>query len=345
MQYTTLGRTGLKVSRICLGTMNFGTVTDEKTSFAIMDRALELGINLFDTADFYGDPLGHGRTEEIVGRWLKADGHRDKVVLATKLYATMGSGVNDRGLSAYHIRAACQGSLKRLQTDHIDLYQVHHIDRGIRSLPELRNIGRTEEFDLKPRFSGGYETPWEEIWQGMERLILLGDIIYAGSCNLPAWNIALANAAAERRNLLGLVSEQSIYSLSSRMVELEVIPACRALGLGLLPYSPLGGGLLGGALKKASEGRRASLIPGARMEAVERYERLCAGRGLPPANVALAWLLSNPAVTAPIIGPRTVEQLESAAGALDIALSSEDLAELDKIWPGPGGEAPEAYAW
>jgi len=323
MQYTQLGRTGLKVSRLCLGTMNLGDFTDELTSYAIMDRALELGVNFFDTANRYGTPKGLGITEEIIGRWLaQGGGRREKIVLATKLRNPMGPGVNDQGMSAYHIRQQCEASLRRLQTDHIDLYQMHHIERT---------------------------APWEEVWQAMEMLVAHGKILYVGSSNFGGWHIAQAQEAAKARHFLGLVSEQSIYNLKTRTVELEVIPACRAYGLGLIPWSPLGGGLLAGALRKAAEGRRANAGLQAQIEQhrgqLEAYEGLCAELGEDPAHVGLAWLLHNPVLTAPIIGPRTVAQLEGSLRALEIKLSDEVIKRLDAIWPGPGGEAPEAYAW
>ncbi|HEY63967.1 MAG TPA: aldo/keto reductase [Caldilineae bacterium] len=323
MEYTRLGRTGLKVSRLCLGTMNFGPHTSEADSFKIMDRALDLGINFFDTANVYGWKKGEGVTEQIIGRWLAQDkSRRDKIVLATKVYGVMGDGPNDRGLSAYHIRKACEDSLRRLQTDHIDLYQMHHIDR---------------------------ETPWEEIWQAMEVLVQQGKVLYVGSSNFAGWHIAQAQAEAAKRNFMGLVSEQSLYNLAARSIELEVIPACQAYGLGLIPWSPLAGGMLAGALQKAAEGRRASERIQQQVEKhreqLEKYEALCRELGEKPADVALAWLLHNPAVTAPIIGPRTIEQLEGSLRALEIKLSDEVLAKLDEIWPGPGGPAPEAYAW
>jgi len=322
MQHTSLGRTGLQVSRLCLGTMNFGPQTGEVDSFAIMDEALEHGINFFDTANVYGFNLGVGVTEQIIGRWLAQGGRRDRIVLATKAFGKMGEGVNDRGLSAYNIRRACEESLRRLQTDHIDLYQMHHIERS---------------------------TPWEEIWQAMEQLVREGKVIYVGSSNFAGWDIATAQCAATGRHFMGLVSEQSLYNLGARTVELEVIPACRQYGLGLIPYSPLGGGLLGGALRKATEGRRSGerqqeLIEQNRPK-LEAYEGLCHELGEEPGDVALAWLLHNPAVTAPILGPRTLEQLTGNLRALDIHLSHETLQRLDEIWPGPGGEAPSAYAW
>lgn len=323
MEYTNLGRTGLQVSRLCLGTMNFGPLTTEEDSYAIMDRALELGINFFDTANVYGWKLGEGVTEQIIGRWLaQGGGRREKVVLATKVYNKMGEWPNERGLSAYHIRKAAEDSLRRLQTDHIDLYQMHHVERT---------------------------TPWEEIWQAMEQLVREGKVLYVGSSNFAGWHIAKAQAHAEKRNFVGLVSEQSLYNLNARMIELEVIPTCEDYGLGLIPWSPLGGGLLGGVLKKISEGRRASERLQESVEKhrsqIEAYENLCQAMGENPADVALAWLLRNPVVTAPIIGPRTLEQLNGSLRALEIKLSDETLTKLDEIWPGPGGPAPEAYAW
>jgi aryl-alcohol dehydrogenase-like predicted oxidoreductase len=303
--------------------MNFGPQTSEADSHAIMDHALELGINFFDTANRYGRQISLGYTEEIIGRWLaQGGGRREKIVLATKLYGAMGDGPNDKGLSAYHIRQACEDSLRRLQTDHIDLYQMHHIDRG---------------------------TPWEEIWQAMEQLVREGKVLYVGSSNFAGWHIAQAQAAARARCFMGLVSEQSVYNLNRRMIELEVIPSCRAHGLGLIPWSPLSGGLLAGVLSKMSEGRRASEGMQRQIERLRvrltAYEALCAELDEAPAAVALAWLLHNPVVTAPIIGPRTMAHLDSSLRALEIALSDDVLARLDEIWPGPGGEAPEAYAW
>ncbi len=323
MEYTNLGRTGLQVSRLCLGTMNFGPLTTEEDSYAIMDRSLELGINFFDTANVYGWKLGEGVTEQIIGRWLaRGGGRREKVVLATKVYNRMGEWPNERGLSAYHIRKAAEDSLRRLQTDHIDLYQMHHVERT---------------------------TPWEEIWQAMEQLVREGKVLYVGSSNFAGWHIAKAQAHAEKRNFVGLVSEQSLYNLNARMIELEVIPTCADYGLGLIPWSPLAGGLLGGVLKKISEGRRAAERMQESIEKhrpqIEAYENLCQEMGENPADVALAWLLRNPVVTAPIIGPRTLEQLDGSTRALEIKLSDETLKKLDEIWPGPGGPAPEAYAW
>ncbi len=330
VQHRRLGKHGVRVSNLCLGTMNFGWHTSEEDSFRIMDRALELGINFFDTADVYGWAAEHGYTEEIIGRWLaQGGGRRDAVVLATKVYSPVKRKANRRevnsdgtGLSAYKIRKHCEGSLGRLQTEHIDLYQMHHVDRGC---------------------------PWDETWQSFDALVKQGKVVYVGSSNFAGWDIATACQEASRRGLMGLVSEQSHYHLDNRMVELEVIPACRHYGLGLIPWSPLGGGLLGGALEKHDAGRRkddefAQRVEDKR-EQLERYETLCRQIGHPPGEVALAWLLHNPIVTAPIIGPRTLEQLESAVRAAAVQLDQETLDRLDEIFPGPGGEAPGAYAW
>lgn len=323
MEHVNLGRTALKVSRLCLGTMNFGPQTTEADSFQVMDRALDLEINFFDTANVYGWKIGEGVTEKIVGNWFAlGDGRREKVVLATKVFGRMGTRPNDSRLSARHIRKACDESLTRLQTDHIDLYQMHHIDR---------------------------EAPWDEVWQAMDTLVQQGKVIYVGSSNFAGWHIARANEAAASRHFLGLVSEQCLYNLNARMVEMEVLPACATYGLGVLPWSPLAGGLLGGIVGKEASGRRASENMQKQLEKnrskIESYEKLCADIGESPADVALAWLLDRPEVTSPIIGPRTMEQLDGAARALEIKLNVETLKALDEIFPGPGGPAPEAFAW
>jgi aryl-alcohol dehydrogenase-like predicted oxidoreductase len=326
MSYAHLGRSGLLVSRIGLGTMRFGFTADESASGAIMDAAVEAGINFFDTADVYGGPQtpdmgkGFGISEEIIGRWLKLTGRRDEIVLATKVYQPMGLGPNDRRLSAFHIRRACEASLRRLQTDHIDLYQMHHVDR---------------------------ETSWEEIWQAMEQLVREGKITYVGSSNFAAWDVALAQSVASARHLLGLASEQSLYNLATRTIELELIPALRALGVGLLPYSPLAAGLLAGALEAESTGRPPRALQASveqYRDQLEAYEALCRELGAPPAQVALAWLLSNPVVSAAIVGPETHQELRTSVGGLSLRLSTEVVDRLDEIWPGPG-EAPQAYAW
>jgi aryl-alcohol dehydrogenase-like predicted oxidoreductase len=327
MAYGHVGRSGLLVSRIALGTMSFGFTADESASSAIMDAAIDAGINFFDTADVYGGPMtpdmekGFGISEEIIGRWLQRTGRRDDIVLASKVYQPLGLGPNDRRLSAYHIRRACEASLRRLQTDHIDLYQMHHVDRA---------------------------TPWEEIWQAMEQLVREGKISYVGSSNFAAWDLALAQSAASARHFLGLTSEQSLYNLAVRTVELELIPALRSLGIGLIPYSPLHAGLLAGVLKTETEGRISDDSTRQRIEAhrdqLEAYEGLCRELGAKPVDVALAWLLRNPVVSTAIVGATTIAELQSDLDALSVQLDTESMERLDRIWPGPG-EAPQAYAW
>ncbi|WP_406052978.1 aldo/keto reductase [Kribbella sp. NBC_00889] len=324
MDFTQLGRTGLNVSRIVLGTMNFGPHTEVADAHAIMDAAHEKGINFFDTANGYGRAIYPGRTEEIIGEWFAKDpGNRHKTVLATKVYGDMGDGWPNEGkLSALNIRRALDASLKRLQTDYVDLYQFHHVDRN---------------------------TPWDEIWQAIEVAIQQGKILYAGSSNFAGWHIAQAQEAAARRNYIGLVSEQSIYNLLVRDVEREVLPAAQEYGLGVIPWSPLQGGLLGGVIRKENEGVRR--LEGRAKETLERlrpqieqYEALADELGHEPGEVALAWLLHQPAVTGPIVGPRTMEQLESAVRAVDVKLDEKALARLDEIFPGYK-TAPEDYAW
>lgn len=323
MQFTHLGRSGLSVSRLCLGTMNFGPQTDEPTAHSILDSAHEAGINFVDTANRYGGPEHRGWTEEILGRWFAKGGQRrEKTVLATKLYGDMTDWPNGGKLSALNIRRALDASLRRLQTDYIDLYQFHHVDR---------------------------DTPWEEIWQAVEVAVQQGKILYSGSSNFAGWHIAQAQAAAAARNYLGLVSEQSIYNLLTRAVELEVLPAAQEYGLGILPWSPLHGGLLAGVLRKEAAGvRRAEGSSLQTLEThqdqIQAYEDLADELGRQPGELGLAWLLAQPAVTAPIIGPRTQEQLDSALRALDVELDEQTLARLDEIFPGHRA-APEDYAW
>ncbi len=325
-----IGKHGALVSNLCLGTMNFGWHADEKESFRIMDRAVELGINFFDTADTYGWTVHRGHTEEIIGRWLaQGGGRREAIVLATKVYNPVdGRGApsepnrDGRNLSAVKIQRHCEGSLRRLQTDVIDLYQMHHVD---------------------------HDCPWDEVWGAFGALVSQGKVVYVGSSNFAGWDIATACQEAARRGLAGLTSEQSLYNLNVRALELEVIPACRHYGLGLIPYSPLAGGLLAGALSRERQGRRADEGLAKQVDKfrsrISGYEELCRGLGAAPGEVALAWLLTNPVVTAPIIGPRTVAQLESAVKATDLTLDPATLKKLDEIFPGPGGEAPMAYAW
>lgn len=323
MEYTRLGRAGLTVSRLCLGTMNFGWQIDEEQAHAVLNKAFDLGINFIDTANMYGRADGDGLSERMIGGWLAKTGNRNRTVLATKVYAPMSDDPNDRGLSARNIIASCEASLRRLRTDRIDLFQMHHVDRA---------------------------TSWEEIWQAMEILTVQGKIVYGGSSNFAGWHLTRAQAVAERRNFLGLVSEQVKYNLLTRQAEQEVLPAAAWLGLGVLPYSPLHFGALSGALRKQREsipGRTILHAPD-RVEphraALERYEKLCAELGEEPATVAIGWLLSRPEVTAPVLGPRTPEQLDLPSKAVTTPLPPEVLTALDEIFP-PIGPAPEAWAW
>jgi len=321
VKYRRLGRSALQVSALCLGTMNFGPRTSARESFAILGDALDAGVNFIDTANQYGGALGVGTTESLLGDWFAEDpSRRDKVVLATKVHEPMSDDINDRGLSARHIRMACDASLQRLKVDHIDLYQMHHIDRA---------------------------APMEEIWLAMERLISQGKITYVGSSNFPGWKIAQANETAKARGALGLVSEQSLYHLIERRVELEVIPACCAYGVGLVVWSPLAGGLLGGGSSDADGRRQSEAIrraAAARRDQLARFDDLCRALGAAAGVVALAWLLHREAVTSAIVGPRTRDQFAYALRAADLSLDADALARIDAIFP-PCGAAPEAYAW
>ena len=326
MEYDRLGRSGLKVSRLCLGTVNFGMVTDEKEAFRIMDAALDAGINFFDTANHYPDFVNCGRTEEFIGRWFaQGGGRREKVVLATKVSQPMRDpldGPNDEpGLSKYIIRRHVEGSLRRLQTDHIELYQMHHVDR---------------------------DALWEEIWEAFEVLMSQGKIGYVGSSNFPGWCLALAQAAAKERHFMGLVSEQHRYNLLCRLPELEVLPAARSLGIGVLAYSPMAGGLLGGRALNPEAGSRSAQSQSAvdaHRDQLVAFAELCKELGEGEATVALAWIMANPALTSVVVGPRTCEQVGSALRAAELQLDDSMMAKLNDIFPGPGGAAPEAYAW
>ncbi|MBM4103778.1 MAG: aldo/keto reductase [Planctomycetes bacterium] len=330
MEYTFLGKTGMKVSRLCLGTMNFACQIREQDCFRMMDEALAMGINFFDTADAYGAGLDdRGGAEKIIGRWLaQGGGRRDAVIIAAKVFGHCAA-FYDRyeensatdGLSRYKIFKHCEGTLKRLQTDHLEIFQMHHID---------------------------HNCSHQEMWEAMDVLQKQGKIVYVGSSNFAGWDIAECCMTAKLLNKQGLASEQSLYNLNNRMLELEVIPACRRFGMGLIIYSPLAGGLLGGRPQKQAGRRTSEAQQQARSknrDKLERFEKLCVDLSQSPANIALAWLLHNPVVTAPIIGPRTVEQLMENKQVPEIILSEKTLQQLDEIFPGPGGEAPKAYAW
>ncbi|CAM3439606.1 aldo/keto reductase [Paenibacillus lupini] len=326
MEYTYLGKSGLKVSKLCLGTMNFGPETDEKESFRIMDAAVDAGVNFFDTANVYGGQGNKGRTEEIIGRWFaQGGGRREKVVLATKVYGDMENGLDGPnrpgGLSAYKIRRHLEESLRRLNTDYIELYQMHHVDRNV---------------------------SWDELWEAFQVQVNQGKIGYVGSSNFAGRDLVKAQYEAKERHMLGLVSEQHKYSLLCRLPELEVLPAALEHGIGVIAWSPLDGGLLGGNALKASGGARSTRSQErveANREKLERFTDLCREIGESEANVALAWTLMHPAMTAPIIGPRTMEQFQNTLRAVDIKLTEETMKHLDEIFPGPGGDAPQAYAW
>lgn len=321
-----MGKTGLRVSPLAVGSVNFSWLTDRAETFRILDHARDSGVNFVDTANNYNA----GASESMIGEWFAAGANRrEQTVLATKVYLpphrydtgeplmdqARHVGPNEHRLSAKNIRHACEASLRRLGTDYIDLYQMHHVDR---------------------------DTPWEEIWQAMELLVDQGKVLYIGSSNFAGWHIAQACETARARQSLGLVTEQSLYSLVARTVELEVLPACAGYGMGFLPYSPLGSGILAGPPDQGDTGRRS----GRRTpERIEKYNRLCADIGEHPSDVAIAWLLANPVVTAPIVGPRTFVQFEANVRAIDLRLTEDFLGELDALFPGPGGAAPEAYAW
>ncbi|MEO8396368.1 MAG: aldo/keto reductase [Chloroflexota bacterium] len=331
MQFTKLGRSNMSVSRICLGTMHFGSYTPEDEAFRIMDKALEIGINFFDTANVYGGASGHGGSETIIGRWIKQGNRRDQIVLATKVYGNMADTEHPnevRGISSYKVRRHAADSLRRLQTDRIDLYQVHHIDRTI-SL--------------------------EEFWTTFGRLINDGDVLYMGTSNFPGWGLAKFQMHAWQQGQVGFVSEQPQYNLLNRYPELEVLPAAREFGIGVIPYMPLAGGLLTGKVKS---------VTGSRTEQVEHeygmtvntqqiadYVAFCQQLGETPHAVAIAWTLANPAVSAAIVGVRTVAHLDGLDRAAELQLAPEHMARLNEIFdinkgrPLRGSEAPYAFAW
>ena len=337
MQYTSLGRSGMQVSRLCLGTTNFGNVTDEDEAYRIMDAAVDAGINYFDTANEYGG--GHkGITETIIGKWFKKTGKRKKVILQTKAFSWMANSDDPpneetHGLSIYKLRRNLEDSLSRLQTDHIEVYMMHHYDRNV---------------------------TWDELFECFQSMLYQGKIDYIGSSNSAGFDLMEAQAAAKQRGVLGIVIEQHRYNLMCRLPELEMLPAAQKLGIAVFTYNPLNAGILAGSElhdKRASRRSEANIIevehPKAYnyMTAIDmaprlaEFARMCNELGESQANVSLAWLLSRQNVTGPMIGPRTTEQLESMLPALDLKLPDDFAAKLDTIFPGPGGNAPEAYAW
>jgi 1-deoxyxylulose-5-phosphate synthase len=316
MEYRRLGRTGLKVSTICLGTMQFGWSTDEPTAYAIMDRALALGCNFLDTADVYSrwvDGNDGGVSEEIIGRWLRQSGaRRESVVLATKVRGRMGDGPNDEGLSRQHIFQAVEASLRRLQTDYIDLYQLHWPDE---------------------------ETPLEETLQALDDLVRAGKVRYLGCSNYPAWLLTKALWLSDKHGWSRFDSLQPHYSLMHRAeFERELQPLCLDQGIGVIPYSPLGGGFLTGKYRRDTplpESVRAGGVQSRYMNeqgftAVDRLESVGQAHGATVAQTAIAWVLANPAVTSAIIGANSIGQLEDTTAGAAVKLSAEEKAALDE---------------
>ena len=335
MEYTKLGKSNMTVSKVCLGTMHFGDRTSEEEAFNIMDKALDMGINFFDTANVYGGDGNRGGSETIIGKWMKARGTRDDIVLATKVYNPMIRDRfvpnEERGISTYKVRKQVQDSLTRLQTDRIDLYQVHHIDRRV--------------------------TP-EEFWGTFERLINDGKVLYMGASNFSGWGLAAHQMQALQRGGMGFISEQTMYSLLCRYPELEVLPAAEAFGIGLIPYMPLAGGLLTGK-KQSVEGSRTAQVEGEygvelgeSNQQMAAFSALCQELGEKEHVVAIAWTLAQPAVDSPIVGVRTVAHLDGLDRATELQLGDDVLEQLDEIFDINKGRplrvsrpAPEAYAW
>jgi aryl-alcohol dehydrogenase-like predicted oxidoreductase len=311
MEYRSLGRSGVMISSLCLGTMNFGGPTNEADSFIILNKAIEFGINFIDTANSYNG----GESERIVGKYLKESGKRDNIILATKVFSRVGEGPNDAGASRYHIIRACEDSLRRLQTDHIDLYQQHR--------PSLT-------------------IPQDESLRAYDDLVGAGKIRYIGSSTFPAWMIMEALSFSDRYHLIRFVSEQPPYNLLDRRVENELIPLCQKYGLAVLPWSPLAGGILAGRYSSTGaypEGSRATrfgtmfidrISKGAK-DIADKVSQLAAERGMTSSQFALLWLRDQPGVTAPIIGPRTEEHLTDNLGILDQLLSDEDRILFDDL--------------
>jgi len=322
VEYRSLGRSGVMVSPLCLGTMNFGMPTDEATSIEIVNRALDAGINFIDTANVYNA----GESERIVGKALKLNGKRDAVVLATKVHGGMGPGPNDRGVTRYHIMKAAEDSLRRLQTDHIDLYQIH-----------------------RPVFT----IPQDETLRALDDLVRQGKVRYIGSSTFPAWRLMEALAISDKLGLARYITEQPPYNLLDRRVENELVPLAQSHGVGLLPWSPLAGGILAGRYQTGAKppadsrlarsggffGERASTLA---VAAAEKVTALAKQRGMTAGQLALAWVKDQPCVTAPIIGPRTLDQLDELLAVLDKHLSAEDLAALDEV-NGPGSAVSDFH--
>ena len=316
MEYRQLGRSGVRVSKLCLGTMNFGGRTDEAEAKRIIDQGIDSGVNFIDAADVYA----RGVSEEFVGRALVANGHRDDVVLATKGVATMGKGTNDRGASRYHLTRAVEASLGRLQTDRIDLYYLHITD---------------------------IDTPMDEVLDTLDILVRQGKILYVGTSKWPVPLIMEALWLSDKHDWPRFVAEQPPYNLTDRRIELELVWTCMRHGIGIVPFGPLAGGVLSGIYRKgqeAPEGHRFKTVgqkdghgryTEQSLELVEGLIPLAEARGVSLAEFSLAWLMQRPGITAPICGPRTVEHLQSAVKACEIELTEEELAKVDEVIP-PG---------
>jgi 1-deoxyxylulose-5-phosphate synthase len=318
MEIVNLGRSGLKVSRLCLGTMVFGAQCEEAASIAVMDAAAELGFSFFDVADVYPvppDPKTAGSTEEIVGRWLK--GRRDQFVVATKFHGPMGPGPNDRGNSRKHMIAACEASLRRLQTDRIDVYYAHQFDPT---------------------------TPLEETMEAFDRLHAAGKVLYVGLSNFSAWQLGLANALIAERRLARIAALQPRYSLLFRQPERDLLPLAKALGIAVMPYNPLGAGMLTGKYQRASEpppesrfgwGDYGRMYQGRYWSeemfgVVDALVEVAKQESMTPAQTAIAWIVSRDAITAPIVGASRPDQLRDTVQALDRKLSTEAVTRLDE---------------
>ncbi len=328
MKYGYVGRSNLIASKVCLGTMHFGAATPKQEAFRILDLALDSGINIIDTANVYN----RGKTEEIIGEWLSQDKtRRDKVIIATKFYGHLEPGLpaEELGVSMLKARRHLEGSLRRLQTDYIDIYQSHHIDKHVTDA---------------------------EFWDMMQLMINQGKVLYAGACNSAGWSLAKQQMAAKARNIFGFITEQSSYSLLNRFIELEVVPAAREFGIGILSYMPLAGGILTGK-KQAVKGSRTEFVTREfeydmeESEQLPAYSALCRQLGEKEHVVAAAWTIHNPVVACTIVGPRTTSHLSDVERIADLKLPSDFLAELDRLFTyqngrplRPGTEAPFAYA-
>jgi aryl-alcohol dehydrogenase-like predicted oxidoreductase len=308
MEYRSLGRTGVQVSPLCLGAMNFGGPTVEDESIQILNCALEGGINFIDTANVYNA----GESERIVGRALKENGKRDQVVLATKVHGVVGEGPNERGNSRYHIIKACEDSLLRLQTDHIDLYQLH---RPVMDIPQ------------------------DETLRAMDDLVRAGKVVYIGCSTFPAWKVMEGLAVSEKMNLVRFVSEQPPYNLLDRRIENELIPLAQQYGMAIIPWSPLAGGILAGrydgGIPEDSRGSRSEMfrerISNSGVEVARKVGQVAKAKNMTTAQLALLWCMVQPGITSPIVGPRTMEHIQSFLKVMDMKLSAEELARFDTL--------------